>query len=168
MEVFDGDDAPDAADKKFLKLPDKLVRNFDIFGAKVCEQRFIGIATLIQVNCNLVDNLVAAAFANFRLYFFGFIRTDVIFGQNALNSLKSVANGRLVVRRAIHSQQILQDIDRNVRALLDELGQVLTDDLPREVRIQQRVDIVGHMGLRTQNSSMKAMLMETSTRPSSA
>jgi hypothetical protein len=69
------------------------------------------------------------------------VGTHIVLGQDGLHRLQPVANDRLVIRGAVHAEQILQHIDRHIRPFLDQLGQILADDLAGEVPIQQGVDV---------------------------
>ena len=50
-----------------------------------------------------------------------------------LHRLQAVVDDLLVIRGAVHAEQVLQHVDRDVRPFLDQLGQVLADDLAGEV-----------------------------------
>ena len=138
--IMQGDDAPDAAHQQLFILAHEGIRNFRILHAQIGEQRLIHIALFIQFDGQLVDDLVAAAFTNLGLDLLRLIGAHIILGQDALDVDHAGLNGRLVIGRAIHPQQILQHIDRDVGPFLDQLGEILANYFAAKVGIQQGID----------------------------
>ena len=65
VEVFNVQNAPDTADKKFGMLPDVLPVDDDFLDAQVAEGGFVGVALVVELNGDFIDNFVAAGFPDF-------------------------------------------------------------------------------------------------------
>ena len=101
----------------------------------------------MSVDRHLVDDLEAAPLPDRGLDLLGFVGPDVVLARIFLTVCRPSVDDRLVVRGAVAAQQVLQDVDRDVRTLLDQLGQVLADDLPGEVPVQQIVQAPAAVGM---------------------
>jgi len=137
--VVHGDDAPDAADQQLLELFDVTRGDFRVLDPEVRQQGLADVPALVEPHRHLVDNFVAAALLDLGLDHLRLVRPHVVLGQNILHRLHAVADDLLVIGGAIHAEQILQHVDRDVRPFLDQLGQVLADDLAPKVAVQQLV-----------------------------
>ena len=60
------------------------------------------------------------------------------------------------------AEQVFQDVDRDVRPFLDQLGQVFADDLAGEMPVEQFVE-ASVESIVVQKSSVNALSMITST-----
>ena len=118
--------------------------------AEVAELRLVDVALLVERHAHLVDDLETASLADRRFHLLGLVGPHVVLGEDLFDRAEAVFDNGLVVRRAVGSEQIFQDVDRHVGAFLDQLGQVLANDLAREVPVQQVVEAaVGSEGLRS-------------------
>lgn len=150
VEIFEGGDAPDAADQQLLELLDDIAGDLDPADAEVAELRLVDVALLVERHAHLVDDLETAALADRRFHLLRLVGTHVVLGEDLFDRAEAVFDNGLVVRRAVGSEQIFQDVDWHVGAFLDQLGQVLANDLAREVPVQQVVEaFVGSEGLRS-------------------
>ena len=138
-EIPQGHDGPDTAGQQFFELLDGAGLDLDALRAEIREQRFVHVALLVELDGNLVDDLKTAAFTDSGFDLFGFVRPNVIFGQNALHRTESVLDDDGVVRGTVIPKQVLQHVDRHIRAFLDELRQVLTYYASCKVQVEQMV-----------------------------
>ena len=126
--------------------------DFDALRPEVRQKRLVDITFLIQPDRNLINDLQAASLADGGFNLFSLVRPHIILGEDALHRSKAVLNHCRIIGGAIVAQQILEDIDGNVRAFLDQLGQILAHDAPREMRIEQIVEAgIGHGRLRSRS-----------------
>ena len=95
----------------------------------------------MSCDAHLVDDLVGALLADQRLDLLGFVGAHEVLGEDALHRLQALRDDLLVLGRAVVAEQVLQHEDRDVRALLHQLREVLANDLSREVLVQQRVQV---------------------------
>ena len=63
--------------------------------------------------------------------------------QDFTNLLNAIGNSRLVIRRAVHPQEVFEDVPRHGRVAADRLDEILADDKPRE----HVVDLLIEFGL---------------------
>ena len=106
--------------------------DLDSLDAQVAEQRLVDVPLLVERHRHLVDDLEAAPLPDRGLDLLGLVGPDVVLGQDLLDRAQALLDHRLVVRGAVAPEQILQDVDRDVRPFLDQLGQVLANDLAGE------------------------------------
>ena len=107
-----------------------------ILDTQVGQQRLIRVTVFIEFDGHLVDDLEGATFADFAFDLFGFVRANIVLGQHTLDRFHARTNRLRIVRSAIHAQQILQHIHRDVGTLFDQLGQILADHLTCKAFVQ--------------------------------
>ena len=150
---------PTSSFSNFLTIA---ARDLDALDAQVAEQRLVHVPLLVERDRHLVDDLEAAPLPDRGLDLLGFVGPDVVLGQDLLDRLQPVLDHRLVVRGAVAPEQVFQDVDRDVRPFLDQLGQVLANDLAR--RSAGSADRPGRcQALWFQKSSVNALSIITST-----
>ncbi|MNQ39955.1 hypothetical protein D3C85_535940 [compost metagenome] len=71
-----------------------------------------------------------------------------------------------VIRGAVHAEQVLEHVDRNIGAFLDQLGQVLAYHAAGEMLVEQLVEVFILFGIHLiscsqEKSSVKARSMVT-------
>ena len=128
------------------------VRNLGILDAKIREQCLINIAGFVEPDGDLINHLERTALTDLALDLLRLIRPNEVFGEDLLDGFHAGTNRIVVRRRAVHPQQVLKDIDGDVRAFLDQLGQILahhtTGEALREqlveVRIERRTGVFFH------------------------
>ena len=138
-KVIQGHDAPDATGQQLLEFLHIRRCYFGILDAQIGHQGRVDIPLLIQLDRHLVDDLVAATLTHLGLDLLRLVRPHVVLSQHLLNRFQAIEDDVLIIRRAVHAQQILKNIHRHIRALLDELGQILADGLPGEVLVNQLI-----------------------------
>ena len=107
-----------------------------ILDAQVGQQRLIRVTVFVELDRHFVDDLERSPLANFAFDFFSLVRAHIVFGQHTLDRFHARTNRLRIVRSAIHAQQILQHIHRDVGTLFDQLGQILADDLACKAFVQ--------------------------------
>ncbi len=141
-EVVHGDHAPDAAGQQLLVVLDHLRRNQCIFNAEVGELGFVNVFLLIELYRYFINDLVGSSLTNERFHLLCFIRADVVISQNTLNVLQPLLDDLVIVGSAVHTEQILQHIDRDICPFFELFSQVLTYYPTTKMLIQQGVQIV--------------------------
>ena len=137
--VLQGHDAPDATGQQLFELAHVRVRHLGIFDAQVGQQRLVRVALFIELDRNLVDHLKRAALADLALDLLGLVRAHIVLGQHTLDGFQPGFDGRGVVRCAVHAQQVLQNVYRDIGPFLDELRQVFADHFAAKVLIEQLI-----------------------------
>jgi len=137
--VFQGDDAPDATHQQLFELAHIGIGNLGVFDAQVRQQGFVHVALFIEFDGDFVDNLVSSALAHLGFDLLRFIRAHIIFSQDALDVDQAALDDGFVITGAVHAQQVLQHVHRDVGTLFNQLGQVFAHHLAGKVGVEQGV-----------------------------
>ncbi len=135
---------------------------------QIGKSRDVDILVFIQHGADLVDDGVFPALADERFHLFAFFRADIVFRENFADFFHALGDGRFIVGRAIHAEQIFQHEGRHVRAAAKQRRQILSDDLSRKHLVDLSIQCV-HVpaSLKKSKSMPNTMSMVNGTRASS-
>ena len=119
----------------------------DLFDTQVFKAGLIGINLVVQIDCNLVDDLVASLLLDIGAHQCGLISMHVVLCQDLLYGIDPCLNGRLITGGTVLPQQVLQYIGRDDSITLDRLDEILADNQPREMCINLLVKLVHHLAV---------------------
>ena len=67
--------------------------------------------------------------------------------QDFTNLLNAIGNSRLVIRRAVHPQEVFEDVARHGRVAADRLDEILADDKSGEYVVDLLIEFgLFHLG----------------------
>ena len=132
-DIFDLQDAPDPAYQQLLVVHHQVRRDLERIHAKVRKAGDILVLTLIKDNRDFIDDGVLPVLLDFGFYVLALVRTHIVLTQDLFDLAEPYFNGLLIIRCAVHTQQILQHVGGNICALFHQGGQVFSDRFPGEV-----------------------------------
>ena len=126
-------------------MNDQIGRDFKRIHPQVGKSGNILIFTVIEDNSDFIDNGVLPVFLDLGFDVFALIRTNVVLAQNLLDFSEADFNRFLVICSAVHSQQVLENISRDVGTLLHEGGEVFSDYLSRKIVQDFHIKLCHHL-----------------------
>ena len=147
--VFDTHDAPDATLQDFAVVAHVFRRHHEWLDRKVGERRHVDVFVLVELCRHLVDDGVLTQLTDLGLDAFRLVGTHVVLAQDLAYALEPFFDGNVVVRRAVHAQQVLEHERGNIGAALHKRRQILANDLATEMLKQlgvERIHLVDRIG----------------------
>ena len=121
-------DTPDTATEQSVIILHIIRMNRNPLYAKIRKSRLITVFFGIQYYCNTINDCVAAPFPQKRKNFLCLIRTHIVISQDTLYILHPFFNNLFIIGITILSEEIFQNINRNVGSFPDRFCQILPDD----------------------------------------
>ena len=126
-------------------MNNQIRRNFKRIHSQIGKSGNILIFTVIEDNSDFIDNGILSIFLDLRLNVFTLIGAHVVLAQNLLDFPEADFNRFLVICSAVHSQQVLENISRDVGTLLHEGGEVFSDYLSRKIVQDFHIKLCHHL-----------------------
>ena len=111
----------------------------NLFESEVGEPGFVHVVFVVEGDGDLVDDLVAPAFADRRFHQLGLVAVDVVVGQDLPDGSDAGCDGGFVVGGGVLTEQVLQHVGGHDGVALDRLDEVLANDHPGEVFVDLAV-----------------------------
>jgi hypothetical protein len=133
----------------------------NLFDPEVFESGLVAVRLFVQRYADLVDNLVSAFFLDCGLDKPRLAAVDVVLTQDFLDRLDATLDRRLVIRRAILPQKILENIGRHDRVAFDCFHQILANNIAGEMFINFVVECAHVQSLKVEISRNATAQLET-------
>ena len=126
-------------------MNNQIRRNFKRIHSQIGKSGNILIFTVIEDNRDFINNGILSIFLDLGFDIFTLIRPHVVLAQNLLDFSKTDFYCFLIVCCAVHSQQVLENISRDVGTLLHEGGEVFSDYLSRKIVQDFHIKLCHHL-----------------------